>query len=153
MELDDSTYARRIKDWLPAVLWAGLSFFFSSDTFAGENTGRLLGPLLRYFLPHLSDGAVEWINLALRKLGHFSEYFVLAVLLGHALREEPARRRAAIVLTLTALYAVSDELHQMFVPSRTASLGDIAIDVDGGDCGILWAQLSLRKSTKRGKYT
>ena len=152
MELDDSAYARRIKDWLPAVLWAGLIFFFSSDTFAGENTGRLLGPLLRYLLPHLSDGTIEWINLALRKLGHFSEYFVLAVLLGHALREEPARRRAAIVLALTALYAVSDELHQMFVPSRTASLGDIAIDVVGGVCGILWAHLRRRKSTKRGKY-
>ena len=152
MEPSDHVRGRRIKDWLPAVLWAALIFFFSSDTFAGENTGRLLGPLLRYFLPHLSDAAIDWINLALRKLGHFSEYFVLAVLLGHALREEPARRRAAIVLALTTLYAVSDELHQMFVPSRTASLGDIAIDIVGGVCGILWAHRRRHKSTKRGKY-
>jgi VanZ family protein len=152
MEPSDPVRSRRIKNWLPAVLWAALIFFFSSDTFAGENTGRLLGPLLRYFLPHLSDGAIEWIHLALRKLGHFSEYFVLAVLLARALREEPARKRAAVVPALTALYAVSDELHQMFVPSRTASLGDIAIDIVGGVCGMLWAHLRTRKSTKRGKY-
>ena len=143
---------RRIKNWLPAALWAALIFFFSGDTFAGENTGRLLAPFLRYFVPHLSEGAIDWIHLAVRKLGHFSEYFVLAVLLVRALREEPARKRVGVGLALTALYAVSDELHQMFVPSRTASLGDVAIDIVGGICGILWAHLRARKPTRRGKY-
>jgi VanZ family protein len=41
-------------------------------------------------------------------------------------------------LALVLLYALSDELHQTFVPTRTASITDVMIDVLGGICGILW---------------
>jgi len=37
-----------------------------------------------------------------------------------------------MVIITVILYAVSDELHQSFVPSRTASIVDVSIDVVGG---------------------
>lgn len=78
----------------------------------------------------------------MRKFGHWTEYFVLAVLMLRALRNETGKtwelRHAVYTLVFILLYALSDELHQTFVPSRTASFGDVMIDVLGGICGILW---------------
>ncbi len=36
------------------------------------------------------------------------------------------------------LYGVSDEIHQMFVPTRTASPGDILMDTLGAGVGLLF---------------
>jgi VanZ family protein len=47
-------------------------------------------------------------------------------------------RHIAFTLVFIFVYALSDEFHQLFVPSRTASLGDVMIDVFGGICGIFW---------------
>jgi VanZ family protein len=67
---------------------------------------------------------------------------VFAVLVLRALRNETGKkwevRHAVHTLIFILLYALSDELHQVFVPSRTASFGDVMIDVLGGICGIFW---------------
>jgi len=82
------------------------------------------------------------IHGAVRKFGHWSEYFVLATLILKALQDETGKKWDSPHVTLTLvfvfLYAASDEFHQIFVPSRTASVGDVIIDVVGGICGILW---------------
>jgi VanZ family protein len=46
-----------------------------------------------------------------------------------------------------ALYAASDEFHQLFVATRDASLRDVAIDTFGAVLGIilLWGIYRLRK--------
>jgi VanZ family protein len=80
--------------------------------------------------------------VALRKIGHGAEYFVLSVLVLRALQndsgEKNGGRHGAITLAVVSLYALSDEWHQSFVPSREASMGDVMIDVLGGICGVLW---------------
>ena len=82
------------------------------------------------------------VHGAMRKVGHCGEYFVLAILLLRALRNETGKkwelRHAALTLAFIFVYALSDELHQSFVPSRTASFGDVMIDVVGGIGGIFW---------------
>ena len=141
---------RRVGIWLPPVAWAALIFAFSSEPFSGDKTAGILQPLLRHVLPVLSGSDIELIHLIIRKLGHFAEYFILAVLLMRALRQETSTklspRQRALVLTLTALYAVSDELHQALVPNRSANIIDILIDISGGICGTLW--FHLRNSVK-----
>jgi VanZ family protein len=47
-------------------------------------------------------------------------------------------RHGAFTLVFIFVYALSDEFHQTFVPSRTASFVDVMIDVLGGICGIFW---------------
>jgi VanZ family protein len=59
------------------------------------------------------------------------EYAVLAVLLWRALRQEAA------ALGLAVAYACTDELHQVFVRGRHASLVDVAIDGIGAAVGLL----------------
>ena len=137
-----SKTVRNLKNRLPALIWAGLIFMFSTNVFSAGNTGGILADLLRYFFSALSDDIIQLIHTLIRKLGHFSEYFILAVLILRALRQETGEKLQtpwlALGLGLTALYAVSDEFHQAFVPGRTASIADVLLDIFGGICGTLW---------------
>jgi VanZ family protein len=144
MRIADRRYRWRtkIKNWLPVVAWAGLIFFFSTEQFSSSNTSPIVGTLAFWIFPGISSETIETVHLTIRKLGHWSEYFVLAVLMLRALRNETGKkwelRHAVHTLVFILLYALSDELHQTFVPSRTASFGDVMIDVVGGICGIFW---------------
>jgi VanZ family protein len=136
-------------NWWPVVAWMSLIFFFSTDLFSGANTSSFLAPFLSSLFPAITADQIATIHLALRKLGHWSEYFILAGLLTRALGKEfPSQTRIARwvwCVLLTTLYAASDEWHQSFVPSRTASLADVTIDSFGAICGALW--FSRRRRT------
>lgn len=140
--------SRFTKAWLPVILWAAVIFVFSSNLFSGANTGGFFAPLMRYFFPGISPQSLELAHFGVRKLGHLTEYFILAVFLMRALERDghprPGRRRLIIGFGLTALYAISDEFHQSFVPSRSASVGDVLIDMCGGIAGLSCAHLLNR---------
>jgi VanZ family protein len=114
---------------LPALLWAALIFVASS----------------RPDLPHASQ---PLLDLLARKGAHITEYAVLAVLIRYALGPgQPGRLRGQLIVawTLTALYAVSDEIHQSFVPGRTPAALDVAIDGAGALLGLL-VQQAIRRT-------
>jgi VanZ family protein len=97
--------------WAPVVLWAAVIFAFSSVSDLGTGLGT-------------------W-DLVLRKIAHAAEFAVLGGLLLRALRDERAALAAGIA------YAVSDELHQHFVPGRVGSPLDVLIDSVGVAVGVL----------------
>ena len=82
---------------------------------------------------------------AVRKLGHWFEYFIFAVLLYRALRAESGAkssvRPAAWTMALVLAWAAADEFHQSLVPSRSASIYDVMIDGLGGLFGTFWMYL------------
>ena len=141
------------KTWLPVVLWMSVIFGFSTDYFSGSNTSGFLAPLLLSVFPSLSAMQIDAIHFALRKFAHWSEYFILAVLLLRVLRVNfPRRPRLSLFgwcIALATLYAASDEWHQSFVPSRTASIGDVMIDAFGAICGAIWLSLRRPRSLPR----
>ena len=65
--------------------------------------------------------------MLIRKSAHFTEYAVLFWLLIRG----PMAARPYMALMLCVAYALSDEGHQIFVPGRTASLFDVALDSSG----------------------
>jgi VanZ family protein len=73
----------------------------------------------------------------IRKAAHFTEYLILSVLLYRAVRAGRgwSWRAAATAVVVAGLYAVADELHQLFVPGRTAAASDCLIDVSGAAAG------------------
>jgi VanZ family protein len=106
--------------WLPVFAWAALVFAFSS-------------------VPDLGTGLGSW-DLVLRKIAHAAEYAVLGALLARA------TGRAGLSIALGTLYAVSDEIHQVFVPGRMGSPIDVAIDTVGVACGaLLWQSVRTRR--------
>jgi VanZ family protein len=141
-------------NWWPVGFWMSVIFLFSTDLFSGAHTSSLLGPLLSSLFPAITADQIDALHFALRKLGHWSEYFILAGLLLGTLRKDFPRQtriaRWAWCVLLTTLYAASDEWHQSFVPSRTASLADVAIDTFGAICGALcFSRRAANESTSR----
>lgn len=134
-----------LANWGPVVLWAAVIFGFSTDSFSSSQTSRIVVPALNWFFPGITAYQLDAIHLAIRKLGHWSEYFVFAVLVLRALRRQSGGRSElhhyAPALAIVFLYAISDELHQAFVPNRTSSFGDVLIDLFGGICAVLWLRL------------
>lgn len=111
---------------------------------SSPRTSRIIAPLLYWLKPDLSEDTVSRVVTVVRKAGHMTEYAILACLLWRALRK-PRKgdhrpwhwREAGIVLLIAGAYAVSDEFHQAFVPSRQASQGDVLLDVGGALLGLL----------------
>jgi len=125
-----------------------LIFSASSDRLSFRHSSRIIGPIVRWLFPHLSDHAVRNIVFGVRKGAHMTEYGILALLLWRPLRK-PVQSQAHVwhwpaagfVLSLVALYAASDEFHQRFVPSREASVWDVLLDI----LGAVLALLALRR--------
>jgi VanZ family protein len=82
------------------------------------------------------DSGSGRLRFDIAKLGHLAVYFVLGALIDRAMSLRPVRRQAWWVLVLLVFYAITDEVHQAFVPGRTPLPIDLAIDAAGGLAGI-----------------
>ena len=96
----------------------------------------------------MAEGTLIALHDFLRKSAHVGEYFVFGLLLFRAFRT-PARgwqwRWALLAILAAALYASSDEIHQIFVPSRGASIWDAFLDTGGASV----AQLAIWMANRR----
>jgi VanZ family protein len=143
----------RIKRWLPVAVWASFIFLFSSGNFSSSNTSQVLDPLLHWILPGISAHQMDLIHFFIRKFAHWAQYFILAALTLRALQSKAIAawesRHLIGTIVIVLIVASADELHQSFVPSRTAALGDVMIDLFGGTCGALWMYLWQGKKAAR----
>lgn len=116
-----------------------LIFWGSTNLMSAEHTSRFLVPFLRWLNPDISPAALGRAHFLVRKAGHVTEYGILAALLFRGWRSfssDPwSRTTAALVVAM--LFAASDEFHQSFFPSRTASIGDVLIDSSGALIGVM----------------
>lgn len=142
---------RHLANWAPLILWAVLIFVFSSDLFSDAHTSGFISPWLHWQFPNWSSSEIARAHLLIRKLGHVSEYFIFGLLLVRALdgetRRKPDYRHLLTGIGLTALYAMSDEFHQVFVPSRSPSAYDVLIDLCGGLAGALSYYYLIHRGT------
>jgi VanZ family protein len=128
--------ARLLSRYLPLVAWLIFISYASSDNFSAANTSRIIGPLVLWLFPNTTPESLALIHFVVRKIAHFTEYAILAYLAARAFRTSPraalANRWFLAALALIVIYALLDEYHQTYVPSRTASIYDSLIDMSGG---------------------
>ena len=100
--------------WGAAVLWCALIFALSS-------------------IPDHRTGGAPLKETLSRKGAHLVEYGVLAFFVAQALMVAGRRRRTVVAgaFVFCALYAVSDEIHQAFVPGRYGQVRDVVLDILG----------------------
>ena len=143
----------RLWRYAPLMFWMAVIFFASTDELSGAKTTLVIEPFLRWFFPHITSQRVELIHLLVRKAAHFSEYAILGLLAARAFntsRHSLLRLRWFVAsLVLISLYALSDEYHQSFVPSHTASIYDSMIDIVGGLTALVL--IALWKTRRRRK--
>jgi VanZ family protein len=129
---------------------------FGASTGLGspQHTSRFVRPFLLWLNPHMSDDTIELVHHCVRKSAHAVEYAVLGFLIWRVLHstaslasQRPARH-FCLALLLAALYAASDEAHQIFVPGRNAAVADVFLDTCGAGLGlaVTWCILRLRQT-------
>ena len=143
-----------LKYWLPLLIWIGVIFVGSTSVMSVPHTSRYIIPVLLWLKPGMTPQTIWVIIVFIRKCVHVIEYAVLALLLWRALRSLPILRTKTLmvfgaVLLGCAMLAASDEFHQSFVASRTASLHDVLIDVCGALIGILLCLMFGRRRLTR----
>jgi len=137
-----------IFSWTAVLLWLVLIFYLSSQP-AVQSDGlsrkvteiiiEKVGTVMP--LDNETSTTVDLVarfNHVVRKCGHFGLYFVLSVLMMNALRVSGIIGFKGYILSLVfcILYAISDEVHQLFVPGRGAQVTDVLIDSFGAFIGI-----------------
>lgn len=133
--------------WLPVLIWTGMLFLLSSQT-AAESTvlsGDTIRALLMILKPEYLDmSALQQSQLVagmqhlVRNAAHVLSYFVLAILCMIALRQHHLKtgQQAALTLLLCIGYALTDEMHQLFVAGRAFEFTDLGLDLCGTLTGL-----------------
>ncbi|MCX7959481.1 MAG: VanZ family protein [Deltaproteobacteria bacterium] len=115
--------------------------------------------VLIYIISSLSFDVSGLPVLSSDKLMHILEYALLGFLFMRAYLNTAGKefkvRGIFTTVFFTFLFGASDEYHQLYVPGRIVSLGDIAADVTGGFIGsvfyILVLYIILRKEKRNGE--
>ncbi len=120
-------------------------FLGSNDSGSGDKSRFLTHFILTitgFFTSHkATTEEIELIIFVLRKMAHIIEYFILAISYFYALnntyKKNSLKKTYTISFILTFLYAITDELHQSFVPNRVGTYHDVLIDSIGILSGYL----------------
>ena len=141
--------ARRLRPWLPAIVWALVISGASTEPFASSHTSRIIIPVLHWLFPAASPDTLDLLHSFIRKLAHFIEYFLFSIFLLGGMRGERRGwqlRWAVAALAIAAGYSVLDETHQIFVPGREASPWDSLLDTIGAATAqiMLWLWFRFR---------
>lgn len=105
--------------WLPVFLWAGLIFYLSS-------------------VQNLKTTSAPYWDEIFRNGAHFAFYGIFYLLFFRALNFAKKEKDFLTPLILSGLYALSDEIHQSFVPTRSFQLLDLTLDLFGIILGPLF---------------
>ena len=124
-----------------AIIWMIVIFILSnspsdkSSKLSGKVMNLTIVKVARLFKTNKSSKAIMTkYSTLVRKTAHFVEYFLLGVIVSIILVllkvKEPI-----IAIFICFLYAVTDEIHQLFVEGRTCRLLDVIIDTLGASLG------------------
>ena len=117
-------FAKMAKYWLPFIFYMALIYYLSS--------------LSRPSVPMPDVWSID-------KIYHLIEYGIFSFLAFYAFVNTPldAFAKNAIVwaILFAAFYGATDEIHQLFVEGRQASVVDWVFDAGGGFVGIVWVHL------------
>ena len=108
-------FGRHVRQWLPVIAWCGIIFYFSG-------------------LPALDSGLDTVTDAVVKKIAHVAEYCILCLLVWRAVTKTFGKMVLGAYFwtgCISLLYAISDEIHQSFIPTRNCRVTDVLIDAAG----------------------
>ena len=130
------------------LLWMYIVFGFSGQN--GEESSGISFKI-SMLLTRNNEEVSRTIEPYIRKIAHFSEYAVGGILIFLLIltfeKISPKVRNISSII-ITIIYAISDEVHQVFVPGREGKIVDVYIDTLGIITGILFINLIIKVFNK-----
>lgn len=132
-----------------AIIWMGVIFMFSaqvsdeSKSSSNKVTSAVVNTVISIKKENISEEKrqkiIEDKTFIVRKTAHFTEYFILGLILILYLqtKEKLSTKYIILAIIFCVLYATSDEIHQLFVDGRSCKIIDILIDTCGSSLAIL----------------
>ena len=151
---------RTHKFFLPTLLIFQMLFIFTMSSFghtSSDAQSNLFVDFIAQNFPHVRHGlennliSLSTLIFLVRKTAHFTEYAILGSLFFINLRNTPKdliKRPLVMSILFSLLYACTDELHQIFVPGRSAQFRDILIDTLGASFGATITYLTIKLFAK-----
>lgn len=145
---------KNIIRFIPAVLIMAVIFLFSAQT--GDESSAISDGIISAAAGEENVGS-NILTFIVRKSAHFIEYAALGAAIYFGVRGVGTDKRQGKRLALSALfgglYAVTDEIHQYFVPGRACMAMDVLIDSFGAAFGaacmflafMLWEKLRQKR--------
>lgn len=131
--------------WLALLVWMGVIFYFSHQS--GDASMQLSDGILDSF-KSLFQNFLDYHTLSyiVRKIAHFTEYFILGLLIYHLVKQYRVISKTEIIwmILFCVIYAMSDEFHQVFIGGRSPKVFDVIIDSLGSSLSILLFRLFQR---------
>lgn len=126
------------------LIWMIIIFIMSS--FNAEDSANQSNFIVNIISNIFNIENVKLLSLIIRKLAHFTEYLILGTLVINMFTKNNAKKTYLLSILLCIIYAISDEIHQIFVPGRACQIKDILIDSVGSITGVyLFKLLKKRK--------
>ena len=148
--------AKRLLFLIPVCIMI-LIFMFSAQ--AGKESLELSNGLLHEILTTVCGlfgmenadigSLTQLFSTFIRKTAHFSIYAFLGISLYISIYFNDIKKVFLTSEAVAVFYAITDELHQCFVPGRDGNIIDVLIDSSGALIGILIVAHVLLKITER----
>lgn len=125
--------------WILA--FACMSVIFSMSSASAEESSQMSNSLIQKILAFTGLNISSFV---IRKLAHFCEFAGFSLLLSNAIFATFEKKKSpAFAFAFTCLYAVSDEIHQLFSAGRACQIRDVLIDSSGALLGALVAYVMI----------
>lgn len=126
---------KKIVSWTLCAICMAFIFYFSSRT-ASQSSAQS-GKILEFLTSVFGNNVLT--DFLVRKTAHLLEFAGLALLFSNAFYQTVQKKKFVPIFAFlsTSLYAVSDEIHQIFVDGRSCQFTDWVIDSSGAVIGIV----------------
>lgn len=134
---------RIIISWAAVIVCAGIIFYLSHQV---ADDSQALSDRFAFLL------RLPFGSFVVRKGAHFLEFAGLCTLICNALYQTCGKLRPILSVVFTAIYAASDEIHQIFIEGRACRLFDWFVDCSGAICAaavICLISAIIRKMNRR----
>ena len=146
-------YIKRIIFLILIIIWMSLIFSLSAQTAtdSGDLSGGIIDKILNLFGKELADfdiNEIDFMQFIIRKCAHMCIYIILSVLVTIELLMYSIKKQYILSCIISVCYAISDEIHQYFVPGRSCELRDVLIDTFGVIIGMLIVKFGRKLADK-----
>lgn len=137
---------KKVLSTILVILWMCTIFYFSNQQGIGSsNTSKKISMIIVNVLDIKNEipdeekqKLIEMIEPVIRKLAHYTIYMIGGILIMNCTYAFEKEEKKVVIHSgiIGTIYAISDEVHQLFIAGRSGRVADVLIDSIGISTGI-----------------